>query len=46
MIEAAQVRRGNVIEIDGELYRCLEQCYREREDYKLAYEYAAKQLEL
>lgn len=25
MIEAAQVRRGNVIEIDGELYRCLEQ---------------------
>ena len=29
-----------------ELYRCLEQCYREREDYKLAYEYAAKQLEL
>jgi transcriptional regulator with XRE-family HTH domain len=29
-----------------ELYKCLEQCYREREDYKQAYEYAAKQLDL
>lgn len=29
-----------------ELYRCMELCWREREDYKQAYEYAAKQLAL
>ena len=49
---AEQLRRAEQLELSvggsesvlGPLYAMLEQCYREMEDYKEAYRYAAKQI--